>query len=258
MSENPHTDPPTNSRSGSQVATRINELGVIIGRTKGFLLTEQTAQEAVDALAEVARDVIGQAEGAGVSLIRDGDRTSVGATDAKVLDADNLQYSLGEGPCLSSWAMNRSIIIDDTTTDVRWKKWATAAAEAGVRSCLSVPLVRGAITIGAMKVYAGSPEAFSADDQRLLVSLAKSAAALLGHVQASDTPQRISHEVNQALHTRDIVGIARGILMERHDLGRDEALTRITALSNSSRIPVKDLATSIAGRKNGIDTNEVY
>ncbi|RJT75095.1 ANTAR domain-containing protein [Arthrobacter cheniae] len=248
MSDAPQINP--------QSAPQIDELGVIIGRTKGFLLTEQTVQDAVDALAEVARDVIIHADGAGVSLIRDGDRTSVGATDAKVLEADNLQYTLGEGPCLSSWATNQSHIIADTETDTRWKRWAATAATAGVRSCLSVPLIRGMDTIGAMKVYAGTPDAFTTDDQRLLVNLAKSAAALLGHVQASDTPQRISDEVSDSLRTRDTVGIARGILMERHDLGRDEALARITALSSETNTPVSDLTATIAERKNGIDPSE--
>lgn len=80
----------------------ITELGVIIGRTRGYLLSEETAQDAVDALAAVSRDVIGAAHGAGVSLIEDGQRRSVGATDGYVMTADTLQYSLGEGPCLSA------------------------------------------------------------------------------------------------------------------------------------------------------------
>jgi hypothetical protein len=98
-----------------------------------------------------------------------------------------------------------------------------------------------------MKMYAGSPDAVSTDDQRLLVNLAKSAAALPGHVQPSDTPQRISDEVRQSLRTRDTVGIARGILMKRYDLGRDEALARITAVSSRARTPVSDVAATIAG-----------
>jgi hypothetical protein len=80
---------------------RVDEIGAIIGRTKGFLLTERTARDAVDAvdaLAEGARDAVDHAEGAGVSLIRDGDRTSVGATDAEVLEADTLQFTLGKAP----------------------------------------------------------------------------------------------------------------------------------------------------------------
>jgi GAF domain-containing protein len=237
-------------------APRIDEIGVIIGRTKGFLLTDRTAHEAVDALAEVARDVIGHAEGAGVSLINNGERTSVGATDARVLEADTLQYSLGEGPCLSAWADSQPVLVTDTTMEVRWKDWSSAAAEAGVRSCLSVPLLRGRDTIGAMKVYSSAPEAFTSADRHLLMNLAKSAAALLGHIQASNTPQRISDTVKESLAARDTVGIACGILMERHDLDRDEALTRITTLSGADRTSMNDTAASIAQRQDGADTSE--
>jgi GAF domain-containing protein len=235
---------------------RIDELGVIIGRTKGFLLTEQTAHDAVNALAEIARDVIILAEGAGVSLIQDGNRISVGATDRKVLAVDDVQYTLGEGPCLSAWAEVQPVIIADTTTDMRWKDWSDAAAEAGVRSCLSVPLLRGSESIGAMKVYSGSPDAFSDVDQRLLANLARSAAALLGHVQASDTPQRISDTVKEFLVSRDTIGIAGGILMERHDLDRDQALTRIATLASEQKISLSDTAASIARRQDGTDTSE--
>jgi GAF domain-containing protein len=234
---------------------RVDEIGVIIGRTKGFLLSDQTAHDAVDALADVVRDVIAHAEGAGVSLIQGGERTSIGATDAKVLRADTLQYELREGPCLSAWADVRPVIIADTTTDTRWKDWSGAAAQAGVRSCLSVPLVRANESIGAMKVYSSSPNAFSEVDQRLLANLAKSAAALLGHVQASDTPQRISDTVKESLASRDTIGIARGILMERHDLDRDEALTRIATLSGAERVSMGDTAASIARRQDGADTS---
>ncbi|MEC5200441.1 GAF domain-containing protein [Arthrobacter sp. PL16] len=243
-------------RFGMNATPQVDEIGVIIGRTKRYLLSDGTAQDAVDALADVARDVIGGAEGAGVSLIQDGNRTSVGATDAKVLQADTLQYSLGEGPCLTAWAQGQPVIIADTATDTRWKDWASAATEAGVRSCLSVPLIRGSDSIGAMKVYSGSLDAFDVDDQRLLTKLAKSAAALLGHVQASDTPQRISDEVKDSLASRDIIGIARGVLMERHDLDRDEALTRITRLSGAARAPMRETAAFIAQRRNGTDTSE--
>jgi GAF domain-containing protein len=243
-------------RFGMNATPQVDEIGVIIGRTKRYLLSDGTAQDAVDALADVAGDVIDKAEGAGVSLIQDGNRTSIGATDAKVLQADNLQYSLGEGPCLSAWAQVQPVIIADTATDTRWKDWAMAATEAGVRSCLSVPLIRGSDSIGAMKVYSGSPDAFDVDDQRLLAKLAKSAAALLGHVQASDTPQRISDEVKDSLASRDIIGIARGVLMERHDLDPDEALTRITRLAGAARAPMRETAAFIAQRRNGTDTSE--
>jgi hypothetical protein len=164
------------------------ELFTVFGRTKGYLLTEQTAHDAVEALAGVARDVIGAAQGAGVSIIdSSGHRTSVGATDEDVLEADNLQYDLGAGPCISAWATGTPTYIADTLrgtnnhpdtdtdtgTDLDgeghggtgsgdgWQKWAAAAAAKGVRSCLSVPLLNRPAALGAMKVYSSVPDAFS-------------------------------------------------------------------------------------------------
>jgi GAF domain-containing protein len=170
-----------------------SELDAIFGRTRGYLLTEQTAHDAVEALAHVAAGVIGAADGAGVSLMSsDGKRLSVGATSNRVLAADDLQYEFGKGPCLSAWATGAPVYIADTHIDDRWGKWMAAAAGSGIRSCLSVPLLRKPAALGAMKVYSNHPDAFSDKDRIMLVNLALSAAALLGHTQASNLPPRIS------------------------------------------------------------------
>jgi GAF domain-containing protein len=227
----------------------ITELGVIIGRSKGYLLTEQTAQHAVNELAEVARSTIDQAEGAGVSLIMGGERTSVGYTDSYVLAADHLQYRLGEGPCLTAWATGQAQVIDDTTTDERWKHWNAAAAEAGVRSCTTSPLIRGKETIGALKVYSRSPNAFSSADTQVLANLATAAAALLGHIQASDTPQRINAELNIALKSKSTTDTARGIVMERHNLDADQALEHLLTLAVSARMTMAEVSKTIVTRR---------
>lgn len=183
----------------------FDDLATIVARTKGYLLTEQVAHEAVEALAEIARDVIGVATGAGVSVISvDGTRESVGATNDRVLEADTLQYDLGEGPCLSAWST-------------------------------------------------GEPDAFTSEDRRLLVNSARSAAVLLGHIQASDTPQRISEDVKASLADRDAVGVARGILMERFDLDKQEAMNhligRATDARNNAGVPCRPLRLRGSGRR---------
>jgi GAF domain-containing protein len=226
------------------------ELFTLFGRTNGYLLTEQTAHDAVNALSGVARDIIGAAEGAGVSIIdSSGHRTSVGATDDIVLDADQLQYDLGEGPCLSAWATGTPTYIADTRTDDRWEQWNTAAAEQGVRSCLSVPILKAPAALGAMKVYSAVPDAFSDEDQRLLSGLAHSAAALLGHIQASDTPQRISDEVKESLANRDTIGIARGILMERHGIDKQAAMDQLIETASQANTTIGAQAALIAERQ---------
>ncbi|MHA7240412.1 GAF and ANTAR domain-containing protein [Arthrobacter sp. TMS1-12-1] len=220
----------------------------IFGHIRGRLLTEQTAHDAVDGLAEAAVGIIRSAEGAGVSLIDTaGRRVSVGATSNAVLDADALQYEFGEGPCLSAWATGAPIYVADTRADDRWARWMTAAARNGIRSCLSVPLVKQEAALGAMKVYSASPDAFSDVDRRLLLNLARSAAALLGHIQTDDLPQRAGNELKAALASRDTIGITCGILMERHGIDRETAMAELIDLATSTGTSVWHQAMGISG-----------
>jgi hypothetical protein len=87
----------------------LDELSLVFARLKGLLLTEEKVDRAVQLLAEAARDAIPGTSGAGVSLLNDqGRRTSQGATDAIVEQADVAQYELGEGPCLTAWASDET------------------------------------------------------------------------------------------------------------------------------------------------------
>jgi GAF domain-containing protein len=209
------------------------------------VLTQETAQHAVDLLAAVARETTPQAFGAGVSLIQQSQRVSVGATDLLVRTADDLQYSLGEGPCLSAWSTSRPVLIQDTSADERFPRWNRAAVEAGVRSCLSVPLLHGSGSLGAMKVYSTEPGAFDDVDRTRLTSLSVAASALLGHVQTSESVTRISSELRESLRSRDLVGIAKGILMQRDGLTEAEALAALTARARSTGVSFRQLTTDI-------------
>lgn len=223
-----------------------NEIASIIGRADGLLLTEQTAQQAVSALAAVAKEAIPHAVGAGVSLITDNHPTSVGATDRLVRRADELQYDLGDGPCLSAWSEGKPMYIPDTESDQRWHSWSQAASDAtGIRSCFSVPLQEGPRRLGAMKIYAAAPGAFTAQDQHILAHLALSAAVLLGHIQDNNTPQRLSERFKQTLRTRDTIATARGIVMEQYDISEDEALAHLLTRAANEGVSLHDVASTV-------------
>lgn len=226
----------------------LNDLATAFGRVRGLLLTEETAQQAVNLLAEAARDLIPGATGAGVSLIEHGRRTSSGATDRSVLRADELQYELSEGPCLNAWATSTPTRTDDTTAPgQRWPRWAAAAAEMSVLSCQSVPLIQGQTTIGAMKVYSTEAHAFDETTERALTRFAVSAAALLGHVQTTETPRRIQTELATALQMRDRIGMAKGILMAQRGIDDREALRVLVARAQDGRRTVADVALELTG-----------
>jgi hypothetical protein len=106
----------------------LDEPSTTVARIKGLLLTEKV-DRAVQLLAKAIKDAVPGTVGAGVSMLDSrGRRTSSGSTDRVVEQADALQYELGEGPCLTAWAAEETVLIDDVRTDPRWPEWAAAVA----------------------------------------------------------------------------------------------------------------------------------
>ncbi|MHA7279906.1 GAF and ANTAR domain-containing protein [Arthrobacter sp. MDT2-2] len=164
-----------------------------------------------------------------------------------------MQYEFGQGPCMPAWSTGEHVYIADTGTADRFQQWTSAVTELGIRSCLSVPLLNKPAGLGAMKVYSTTIDAFSDGDRRLLLNLARSAATLLGHIQASDTPQRISDDVRASLAERDTIGVARGILMERFDLDRQTARNHLIDLATGANTTMAAMAAMISERQDGTD-----
>ncbi|WP_104117331.1 hypothetical protein [Arthrobacter sp. B1805] len=92
----------------------MEELTFIFAQLKGLMLTEVNAGLAVEDLAEAVKKSVPGSLGAGVSLIDDqGRKRSTGYTDDVVAAADALQYELGQGPCLTAWAAETTVQVDD-------------------------------------------------------------------------------------------------------------------------------------------------
>jgi len=226
------------------------ELTTVFAHLHGMLLSEQDATTAVHQLALAARQVIGSATGAGVSLLDEsGTRVSTASTDPAVEAADTAQYELGMGPCLSAWATQEPQRIDDTTTDPRWPAWQAVAAGAGIRSVLSTPLVYRGQALGALKVYAATPAAFGHAEERLLGLFADAAATLLGAAQPAQAPVRLSAALKKALGTREKVGLATGVLMARQHLDPEAARSVLLEEARARGRGVAQVAAEILDRE---------
>lgn len=223
-----------------------NELAALLGPAAGGFLTQETASKAVQSLAYVLRDTIPNSAGAGASVINTRGRSeSSGATDLAVLRADRLQYELGQGPCLSAWAEQRAIIIQDTKEENRWPEWTAAVADLPLRSVLSVPLTTEGRRIGAMKIYSPLPMAFDDHSVFLIERLAVPAAALLGNAMDREGRQRLSSQLVEALARRDVISRAEGVLMERVNLTAGEALHTMLMASLDGDKPLHEVAREI-------------
>ncbi len=225
------------------------ELSAVFAHLHGMLLSVDDATTAVHQLARAAHQMIPGAAGAGVSLLDEhGTRVSTASTGEAVEAADALQYELGQGPCLSAWATQEPQRVKDTTTETRWAAWESAAAEAGIRSVLSTPLVYRGHALGALKVYATTPAAFGATEERLLGLFADAAATLLGAAQTTDAPVRLSASLKGALATRETVGLATGVLMARDHLDPEAARSLLLGQARAQGRRVVEVAAEILNR----------
>ncbi|GAP58460.1 hypothetical protein AHiyo1_15250 [Arthrobacter sp. Hiyo1] len=206
----------------------LDELSTVIARIQGLLLTEEKVDRAVRLLARAIKDSVSGASGAGVSILDSRGRlTSSASTDEVVTRADALQYELGQGPCLTAWAMEETVIVRDVETDPRWPDWTDAVKGMPIHAVVSTPLIAEQECIGALKIYSDRAGAFDEDEARVLELFAAPAATLLANIQASEAPHRISEALAESLHSRDLVNRACGILMQRHSLTVDMALAEL-------------------------------
>ncbi|MDQ0734580.1 GAF domain-containing protein [Arthrobacter agilis] len=238
--------PDRSAAKAGNVTSPMEDLTFVFARLKGLLLTESTAGRAVEDLAEAIKKSVPGSLGAGVSLMDDqGRKRSTGYTDDVVAEADALQYELGQGPCLTAWAAESTVQIDDVRTDDRWPLWRDAVSHLPLRSTLSTVLMHDGRSIGALKVYSPIPSAFSPQDRKLLVLLASPAATLLGNVQSDGTTEAASKALRDALGTRDLVSTARGVLMERLGLDADAAMRRMLSQASTTGADLRAVAVSV-------------
>lgn len=230
----------------------LDELTGVIARIRGLLLTEQKVDRAVQLLARAIKETLPGTVGSGVSLLDSrGRRVSSGYTDSVVKHADAAQYETGQGPCLTAWAAEETVLVQDIAADGRWPEWSAAISGLPVRSVVSVPLLAGKTSVGALKMYGGLPGAYDADSGRILALFAGPAATLLSHIQASDAPHRMSAGLQESLYTRDLVNRACGMLMERHGISHEAALRRLLGDARSADLTLARYSAQLVGQTTG-------
>jgi GAF domain-containing protein len=224
-----------------------DELAAVFARMSGLLLSAETVSSALELITSLVAETVGDADGAGVTLLDEhGERTTTAATDPVVTHVDTLQYDLGEGPCLTAWARRAAVRVDDLTGDDRWPRWAQAAAATGVRAVLSAPLVAGDAALGALKVYSRRPGAYGDRDEHLLTMFAAHAAVLLNHVHSRADARQVSARLTASLRARDAVNIAKGVLMCREGVDEQAAFLLLSKTAEDDGRPLRAVAEAVA------------
>jgi transcriptional regulator with GAF, ATPase, and Fis domain len=183
-------------------------------------------------------DEIDGADHGGITLLENKHVRAVASSSDIVHHLDGEQERLGEGPCLSSLHEEITVRSDDLHHEQRWPRFAEAATNAGVISMLSVQLFVEGDNLGALNLYAETANAFDAHDESIAMAMA-------AHAAVAMKGNRIETNLRTALASRDVIGQAKGILMERYKISSDEAFKLLVLASQHRHTKLRDVADEL-------------
>lgn len=143
-----------------------------------------------------------------------------------------LQNEVGEGPCLEAVATTGPVVVPDITTDNRWPEFHRYARETPVRSLLCTPLAVQSTVYGALSLVSTEPHAFDEEAEAL-------AAVFAAHATLALANLREMRSLTAMAGSRDVIGQAKGIVMERHKLTADDAFAVLVRASQRGNIKLR-------------------
>ena len=200
-------------------------------------------------IAEAAVSTIAGCRMASVTLSeRSGYRTAA-STDSAATAVDQAQYESQEGPCLD--AVDAPMVYAQSFPDERWPTLASRPTESGVQSALSYRLAASSSGIadsggGSLNSYGIIPDAFSDTAQEIGLILAAHASVAARAVDERSTLQSLGRDLQQALLSREVIGQAKGILMERLKVTPEDAFDLLRRASQHLNVKLREVARGLA------------
>jgi hypothetical protein len=191
-------------------------------------------------------------DGAGVMLMSgDIPRGSLCTTNAVSQLIEELQYTLGEGPCVDAYQQNQ-VVAEPRLADPRTRRWfafTPPALEAGVRAVFGFPLRSGTVRLGALNLYRDRPGPLTGDQHADALVLADLAARWVLEAQAGAPPGAIAQDLEIGADFHFTVHNAAGMISVQQQVSVTEALIRLRAYAFSHDRLLADVAADVVARR---------
>ncbi|WP_104180782.1 GAF and ANTAR domain-containing protein [Arthrobacter sp. B0490] len=148
---------------------------------------------------------------------------------------DALQMETGEGPCLEAAYEHRTIRVPDMEAERRWPLFARRATEAGARGMLSIQIWVKGDDLGALNLYSYEANAFTDESENIGLLVASHAAVAFAEAEKT-------RQLSEAIDSRDLIGQAKGILMERHKITGAQAFIVLSLASQRTNTKLWSVA----------------
>jgi hypothetical protein len=204
----------------------------------------------VDRLSDICMNLTGM-NGVGI-MLRSVDTFlgSVGMTDAVSALIEELQFTLGEGPCIDAFNLEGPILEPDLAEPSRrWLGFTPPVLDTGVRAIFSFPLQAGSVCIGALDLYRRQPGALSEDQHADALAIAGLVAEVVLAMQAQARPGRLAAELTRLTEHRLVEHQAVGMASVQLGLSIGDALLWLRAHAFAHDIPFATLSQDLVERR---------
>jgi GAF domain-containing protein len=205
----------------------------------------RSVDDTLQTIAKVMANSVPGFDQIGITTVDKAGRTTTRAHIGKLVhQLDDIQYGMGEGPCVDTLRGDEIVAAPDLRADQRWPRYVPEAVALGVQSQLALRLHLGdGSTLGGVNLYSTVSPEVSQNARALAGLFAAHSAIALGHVQELT-------QMSEALESRKVLGQAIGILMQRYDMNEDRAFAFLVRASNHGNIKLRAVAQELVDEFN--------
>jgi GAF domain-containing protein len=209
-----------------------------------IMLGDGSLNETLGQIAALARQTIPDSDEISVTLIDRDKAKTVVFTGQLAADLDERQYESGLGPCLDA-ALTGETVVVDVANDNLYQDFARSARRAGITHSVSVGLPVPQRVVGALNIYASTPDPLAEETITLAQAFASYAGVAVANAALYNHTAELADQMRAAMQSRSVIEQAKGILMARHGYSADDAFKRLTRLSQNGHRKLRDIAQSI-------------
>lgn len=227
---------------------RTADLAAALTEAAQSINSHHSLDQTLDAIVRVAQQTVPGFDHVGISIVHgpnngDGGRIETRAgTGSLVWEVDQLQYKLHEGPCYDAITNGGVTVMDDIATEDRWPQYVVEVGRLGLKAQMGLQLYTADGALGGLNFYALEP-GVDPDAIQLAELFAAHAAIALGRA-------RHEHQLKESVASRQAIGTAVGIIMERYRISETRAFQFLVRASSTSNVKLREVAQEVVDTLN--------
>jgi GAF domain-containing protein len=211
-----------------------------------LLVVEESLPTVLERVVALACAGVGECDLASITTQHEDEFQTIAQTDQIAVTIDHAQYAADSGPCIDAFRQRAVVSVPSMADGDAWPAFRSAAIAHGVRSSFSLPMVAGEDQrMGALNLYARRDHAFNSVPPAAALLFAKQAAGAVWAARTHERTRDVIEHLETALSTRDVIGMAKGIVMTNEKVTSDDAFAVLVSASQRRNIKLREIAAEV-------------